>query len=110
MAQRARRPCAKIGCPELIAGGTTYCDKHKQSYDKYRGNSTARGYGYGWSIIRLRFLQRFPLCADCESEHMIVPATEAHHVIKKINGGSNDFVNLLGLCKKHHSTRTLRGE
>ena len=115
MAQRAKRPCAKIGCPELIAGGTKYCDKHikdARNYDKQRGTAAERGYDYRWSLIRLRFLAEHPLCYDClnEKPEQITPAKEVHHILAKRKGGKDDYDNLMSLCRRHHSIRSLRGE
>ena len=113
MAQRARRPCRKIGCPELIAGGTKYCDKHTKdarSYDKQRGTAAERGYDYKWSLIRLRFLKEFPLCYDCLALGRVEVANEVHHIKKKRDSGTDEWDNLMSECHACHSRRTLRGE
>jgi 5-methylcytosine-specific restriction protein A len=54
MPSRIKKPCSKIGCPNLTI--ERYCQDHqdlvkqeKQRYDKQRGNSARRGYDYQWS-------------------------------------------------------------
>jgi dihydrodipicolinate synthase/N-acetylneuraminate lyase len=51
-----------------------------------------------------------PLCADCEAEGRVVPATEAHHIVSRASGGAVLTPLLLSLCHSHHSRRTARGE
>ena len=70
-----------------------------------RPGSTARGYGYGWQQARARFLRRYPDCALCGN-----PATEAHHIVARRHGGSDDESNLLPACKPCHSRLTGRGQ
>ena len=80
--------------------------------DTNRGSAHARGYTRAWAVIRKAFLQRSPLCHDCgrEKPPRVEPATEVHHLVKLAEGGTHDESNLLGLCKRHHSIRTARGE
>ena len=113
MAQRPRRPCGKIGCPELVEGGTKYCDKHikdARSYDKQRGTAAERGYGARWQKARLEYLQQHPLCVTCLSGGDICPATVVDH--KKPHKGDKvlfwDVSNWQSLCLTHHSIKSAK--
>jgi 5-methylcytosine-specific restriction protein A len=84
----------------------------KREYDRFRGSSTQRGYNYQWQQARAMFLVEHPLCVDCEKEGRVSPATEVDHIIPH-RGDKSLFWkadNLQGLCKRHHSTKTARGE
>jgi len=106
--------CLHPGCTTLVEGGR--CPEHEKhdriQYDKARGSNTERGYGYAWSLIRKRYLQRNPLCVDClqGKPERVTVASEVHHITKKRDGGTDRDENLMALCKKHHSARTMRGE
>lgn len=41
---RAKRICAKPGCPAIAAAGS-YCTTHQAEAERARGNSNQRGYG-----------------------------------------------------------------
>lgn len=104
MPRRAPRPCAYAGCPNLVQGpGERYCTDHLRQYraqqDQSRGTAAERGYGTRWAAIRDRFLRDNPKCERCQRS----PATIAHHIIPKRNGGSDDPINLQALCKLCHA-------
>ena len=46
-----------------------------------RGGASARGYDARWREARAIFLKQHPLCAFCQAEGKIVPATvvDQHH-------------------------------
>ena len=77
-----------------------------------RRNEYAYLYGRRWKRARLWFLAEHPLCRDCEAEGRQEGATEVHHEPK--HGGDAvafwDTARWVGLCKRHHDTRTGRGE
>jgi 5-methylcytosine-specific restriction protein A len=77
-----------------------------------RPSSSARGYGRDWQRTRARKIAAQPLCADCEAEGRVTPATEVHHVVKIADAPQkkHDSENLLPLCKACHARRTARGE
>ena len=112
MAQRARKPCAKVGCPELVDSG--YCEKHtkqeQRRYDKQRGTAAERGYGARWQKARLQYLRQHPLCVTCLSGGDICPATVVDH----INPHKGDRVlfwdvsNWQSLCRTHHSIKSAK--
>lgn len=75
-----QRPCIVCGVP--TAG--TRCPVHEAErtarVDARRGSSTARGYGYRWSLLRAEAIRRQPFCADCGAttdltgDHRVWPA------------------------------------
>ncbi len=84
----------------------------RQAYDRDRGSSAKRGYGRRWRRFRLAYLAAHPLCADCEAAGVVAPAIELHHIQRTAARPDLMFdeCNVLGLCKTHHSLRTVRGE
>ena len=98
------RPCAHRGCPNLVRGrDRRFCPEHQSEewkrQDAQRGTAAERGYDFRWREIRDQFLADHPLCAQCGN----APATVAHHVVRKRDGGSDDPSNLLALCASCHS-------
>ena len=111
MPQRAKRPCKKCGA--VTGNKPAYCDQcgvphQSRAYDRTRGTSTQRGYGYRWQQYRLMILRRHPLCADPFSIHgkQTVLATEVDHIKPLREGGTNRPDNLQTLCKSCHSKKT----
>jgi len=114
-------PCRYNGCMELVS--TTYCAEHQKlkdadvkrktgAFDKRRGTSSQRGYTSKWRVASKAFLRANPLCVDCMKDEKLVPAAEVDHIMphrgdKKLFW---DKTNWQGLCKRHHSQKTMRGE
>lgn len=113
---RAKKVCLHPGCVSLYFGKGAYCKTHKNMHDyqkKYTEKSRdkekqAFETSRAWSIIRRNFLTLNPFCADCLEKGEVVIAQEVHHIDK--NHLNNDELNMLSLCKSHHSRRTRRGE
>ncbi len=103
MPRRAARPCSVPGCPRLVAGSGRFCAEHQaeewKRQDERRGSSSARGYGAQWRERRDRFLAANPTCQRCRR----APATIAHHIVRKRDGGSDDAINLMALCALCHA-------
>ena len=104
MAEKAKRPCSKPGCPRLTSGG--YCPAHHRPADE-RASASRRGYGRRWQRYRLMFLSRHPICEDpsgCEE-----PATDVDH-IQAVDGPGDPLFwrssNHRALCHGHHSRKT----
>ena len=103
MPRKAARPCSFPGCPRLVTNpNRRYCDEHQaqewKRQDANRGTAAERGYDDKWRIIRGRFLKRNPVCVRCGA-----PATVAHLIIRRRDGGQNSDDNLLALCQSCHS-------
>lgn len=83
-----------------------FCLQHQREEDK-RINANRptdrRSYGARWQRIRGRFLQDYPLCAKCRA-----PSTVAHHIVRRRDGGSDDYDNLMPLCDACHSRLHVR--
>jgi len=110
MPYKPKRPCAYPGCGRL-AVSEQYCAEHQKlmdkQYNKYeRDPASNKRYGRAWKRIRDRYIKAHPLCEECEKQGLIVPAEEVHHILPVSKGGTNDFDNLLSLCKRCHSAIT----
>jgi 5-methylcytosine-specific restriction protein A len=113
MAQRAPTPCRHPKCPVLleIPG---YCAEHqrlnRKQYDDRRGSAASRGYGARWQKARAVFLSHNPLCAECERQGVLMPATVVDH-IKPHRGDQEQFwdaSNWGPLCKRCHDIKTVK--
>lgn len=74
--------------------------------------SYAHLYGTRWRKARLGFLTSHPLCAMCEADGKIEPATAVDH-IKPHKGDARlfwDRTNWQGLCDPHHNSTKQRQE
>ena len=103
---KSHHPCAVPGCPNLTV--EKYCDVHKGTDEHRRGSSSARGYDYRWRMASKAFLRAHPLCAECERQGKLTPATEVDH-IQPHRGNKQlfwDERNWQGLCHNCHSKKT----
>lgn len=106
MPRKPLRPCSFPGCPRLCEG--QYCEEHRaqarRKYDKYeRLPDVNRKYGRAWRKIRERYAKAHPLCEECLKVGIIKPVEEVHHIKPVKWGGTNDFSNLISLCKACHT-------
>ncbi len=106
MPSKPPHPCAYPGCPNLTA--ERYCSEHKtlagREYNRtQRSSDHNKTYGRRWRTIRDLYLARHPLCEECLKHNFYVPADEVHHIVPPEKGGSNDFSNLMALCKSCHT-------
>jgi 5-methylcytosine-specific restriction protein A len=102
MPKRPPRPCAVSGCNALVYDGSR-CQQHRLPRPRDpRPNSTERGYGYDWKTkVRDPYLRAHPWCANPYKTHDDrVSAVVVDHVIPKKQGGSDDWSNLQGLCRR----------
>ena len=109
MPYRAKHQCNYPGCKKLT--NQTYCEEHRKvkesDKDRYRKNSTERGYNSVWRKNRKQFLKEHPLCDMCYKERRLVPATVVHHIIdhkgdQKLFWDSEN--NWQPLCKRCHDS------
>lgn len=117
MPNKAYHFCNWPGCDELTT--ERYCPEHqkqaeakekeaKAKTDRYRGSSAQRGYDGRWRKARITFLKHHPLCAECERQGKLTPATVVDHIIPH-KGDSKlfwDRNNWQPLCAHHHSIKT----
>jgi len=104
MPRRAARPCSAPGCPNLVRGrGVRYCAEHlaehRKKQDAERGSASERGYGPQWQKARDAYLKEHPWCQRCGKKRAII----VHHIVRKRDGGSDEPLNLLALCKLCHT-------
>lgn len=105
------RPCAHVGCPELVKRGR--CKNHelsnyKQDRDR-RGTSSERGYDGRWAQYRRRFLQHHPLCKMCLDEDRVAPAVMVDHIVPVQSADDPlfwDTRNHQGLCNPCNGKKT----
>ena len=104
MPTRPKRPCAHIGCKELVSSG--YCEKHKPppyQYQDKRESASKRGYDRRWQVFSRQFIANNPLCVECLRDNKYEPAVLVHHIIPlKQNGDKYDENNLMPLCFNCH--------
>jgi len=103
------RPCAMPGCPEFVQAGERHCKTHRsQTYAHRRertGTTAQQGYGGRHRNWRKMVLARHPVCCEPGCGQA---ATEADHIVSLKAGGSWSLDNGQGLCKRHHSIKTVR--
>lgn len=109
---KPKRPCRQKNCPRLTDRESGYCEEHEKTassnYNRFiRRPETKKFYNYQWRKLRERFLSINPLCEMCKRQGRYTTATEVHHIKPLIEGGTNDFVNLMPLCKSCHSRITI---
>jgi 5-methylcytosine-specific restriction protein A len=114
MPRKPPHPCNHPGCKTLT--DKRFCARHQQEEDHLynhdrRDREAAKAYDSIWRKVRMAFLAEHPLCARCETEGRLTPATLVHHVKPLRAGGGHDSENLMALCRSCHETlHTKRGE
>lgn len=105
MPSRSLRPCLRVGCPELVAGG--YCEAHGSAADP-RESAARRGYGRAWERLRRIKLRQTP---QCERPGCRELATDVHHreAVRRTGRVLVAVEDLESLCHAHHSQITVRG-
>src|SRR5262245_58520783 len=105
MSPTVRHPCP--GCrTTLITSPARRCGPCDQAFQRQRGTPTQRAYGSRWSRRAKAVLARDAyLCQLCLAKGKHVSATEADHIKRKVEGGSDDFDNLRAVCKPCNSGR-----
>jgi 5-methylcytosine-specific restriction protein A len=111
MSSHINRPCAHPGCPQITT--KRYCDKHERQHrrerDQCQSHQGKRLYNdRRWRAYRASYLREHPLCAECQLQGRIVPATRADHIIPH-NGEYELFWaadNHQALCETCHNRKT----
>jgi 5-methylcytosine-specific restriction protein A len=110
MPSKPPKPCAKPGCGRLTTG--RFCEAHQgetdRAKDARRGTAAERGYTYRWAKARRTFLKRYPLCAECQRQGRVTPATVVDHIVPHRGDQALfwDRNNWAALCKYHHDRKT----
>ena len=82
--------------------------KPRQSWDHGGKTAHERGYGARWQKLRAYVLATEPLCRECQAGGRVTPATDVDHIVRRVDGGSDDVANLQPLCRSHHIAKTMR--
>ena len=113
MPRKPAHPCKHPGCPGLTHA--RYCEQHShleqaeaEDYRARRDPKINKRYDHAWRKIRNRYIAAHPVCAHCQEQGRITPATEVDHIIPLEHGGTHDEANLQALCKPCHSAKTAR--
>jgi 5-methylcytosine-specific restriction protein A len=82
----------------------------KAELDCLRPSAARRGYGPRWRKAREGYLARHPLCASCQADRRLVPATVDDHIVPHRGDPVLfwDERNWQGLCKPCHDAKTAR--
>jgi 5-methylcytosine-specific restriction enzyme A len=82
----------------------------KRELDRRRPSAARRGYGPRWRRARAAFLAQHPLCAACQADGRIVPATVVDHVVPHRGNPKLfwDRGNWAPACKPCHDAKTAR--
>ncbi|HCF71988.1 MAG TPA: HNH endonuclease [Syntrophomonas sp.] len=118
MPQKAKKPCAHPGCPQLVTDGR-FCINHQndgqkqrrerdQYYDEIVRNQKTKSFykSRAWQAARRRALIRdHYLCQDCLKEGRITQADTVHHRVEISKDWSKrlDIDNLISLCASCHN-------
>ena len=120
---KPKKPCAKLGCPNLTDGH--YCEKHKAEaekrkaetnkfYDKHIRDKQAEMFykSKAWVAARQQALIRDNyLCQECLKRGRITRADTVHHKIELKEDWSKrlQLGNLVSLCAECHNRIHSRG-
>ena len=103
-----KRPCGHPGCPALLDGGESRCERHARDFELGRPFAAARGYGSRWRAARKRYLSVHPLCVMCLEFGRPRVAKVVDHVVP--HGGDDklfwDESNWQALCRHCHAIKT----
>lgn len=105
-----RHACGKPGCPAIIPGDQSFCERHRGEYDRRRGSAASRGYDHRWRREREAELLAEPLCRECLKAGVITPATVRDHIVPHKGNKAlfHDPANRQSLCKHCHDAKTAR--
>jgi hypothetical protein len=109
---RALKPCAKAGCPALVAGGGNRCPLHLESYNSKR-DAERRETDESWLLyqtprwrkFRKWFLARNPICQRIiDGKRCMTIATAVHHriAVREHPELLCDAEHCVALCAGHH--------
>ena len=110
MPYKPKKPCAFPGCPNLVAAGQKFCEKHTVKEPDTRP-SRSNGNLYStqrWQRLRKRVLAAEPFCRECMKAGKATIATDVDHIVDH-KGDPKLFWdpgNLQALCHSCHSMKT----
>lgn len=122
MGKRAKKPCNKVGCYNLVEYPRVYCEKHQEYEDrlkasKFRQYDNKRKDDKIWNFYRTKEWLNFRLyiltrdnylCIECLKQGKYTKGNTVHHIIP-IRGGQEgwdkrlDEDNVITVCESCHS-------
>jgi len=66
--------------------------------ERRKERGTDAHYGQRWEKISKRYLRDHPYCERCGR-----PSEVVHHIIERADGGTDDYDNLMALCRACHT-------
>ena len=125
MPSHSSRPCAKVGCPNLVRPPERYCPQHKaheaqrdkqydQYYDRHIRDQRSKDFYNSpeWAAARLMVLIRDKyLCQVCLREKRITHTMTVHHIIPIREAWERrlDLDNMEATCPACHNAERRRG-
>lgn len=111
--------CSHPGCPRVVPGGVSRCERHaakreaeiqarRAAADARRPSAAERGYGDpAWRRTRRLFIEAHPTCSEPGCGR---PTVDVHHVrsVREAPELRLSWSNLRGYCHSHHSAVTGR--
>lgn len=107
--------CLHRGCNVLVDSGVGRCEAHasdkqaaRKQYDANRPEWHGMYKSKRWLDARIRYLQRHPLCVECEKQGRLTLGNTINHIIP--HKGNYDLFwdegNWETLCERCHNRRT----
>ena len=92
-----------LGAPKMVT-------INSDSWRADKKTAAQRGYGHAWRKARDGFLAKHPLCAMCEAEGRVYPATVVDHKVAHRGDMTIfwDSTKWQSLCKPHHDSHAQR--
>ena len=106
MSNKPNKYCAAYPCPNLAEPGGAYCKTHQPA--RAPKETDAFYVSPTWRRFRAWYINKHPLCEQCEREGRgDVPAAMVDHIVEIKNGGAlTDESNAMSLCWKCHARKT----
>jgi len=106
----ASKVCSEPGCPTILIGGPTRCERHSRRRPDERPSAAARGYDAKWRRNAGRFVKAHPVCVDCggQSEVADHDPVERRDLIAAGDPHPDAWHHLVPRCIDCHNRRTAR--
>lgn len=108
--------CHELGCKNPRSKFNRFCIEHGgRDIQTYSANKTAERKQFNkkyntrqWEALRQRQLSKYPLCAGCQAEGRIIPASVVDHIFpwSQISEQAFYINRFQSLCATHHATKT----
>ena len=95
--------CRHPGCLAITKNQNGYCSQHRPPDD--RPSSSQRGYDLRWAKFRRWYVDRHPLCEECQAKGIVRPMEELHHIIPVAKRPDLRLAveNIVSLCRSCHA-------